>query len=136
MTTYRIKKNVPIKLQRLKHTNTGINTQIKKYEKKDGIIKEDYKNLNFCTNNVLIEFPDGFSCWVSHLDLMDIGVGITLNYSKILKIIKQCNPDAENPQKVLLNIYYEFLKGIYEKDIAKKYNIDIYIIAEIYFLLK
>jgi hypothetical protein len=135
MIIQRIKKDCRIKLYRLKYTNVGINEKIPSYLGKTGKIKENYKNLNFCTNNVLIEMDDGFSFWVSYKDLIDLSVGVKMTFNEVQKILDSIDP-GQDTVKIALNIYYDFLKGIPEKEIASKYKIDIYLIPEIYFLFK
>jgi hypothetical protein len=135
MIIQRIKKDCRIKLFRLKYTNVGINEKIPSYLGKTGKIKENYKNLNFCTNNVLVEMEDGFSFWVSYKDLLDLSVGVNLTFNEIQKILGKDDSNT-NSVKTALNIYYDFLKGVPEKEIANKYKIDIYLIPEIYFLFK
>ena len=135
MIIQKIKTNCKIKLSRLKYTNIGINKKINDYIGQTGKIKENYKNLNFCKNNVLVEMDDGFSFWVSYKDLIDLSVGVNLTFNQVQKILNKNNPN-KNSVKESLNIYYDFLKGIPEKEISKKYNIDIYLISEIYFLFK
>jgi len=135
MIIQRIKKDCRIKLYRLKYTNIGINEKIPSYLGKTGKIKENYKNLNFCANNVLIEMDDGFSFWVSYKDLIDLSIGVNMTFNEVQKILNNINPEGDSI-KTALNIYYDFLKGISEKEIASKYKIDIYLIPEIYFLFK
>jgi len=135
MIIQKIKTNCKIKLSRLKYTNIGINKKINDYVGQTGKIKENYKNLNFCKNNVLIEMDDGFSFWVSYKDLIDLSVGVNLTFNQVQKILNK-NDSSQNSVKKSLNIYHDFLKGISEKEISEKYNIDIYLIAEIYFLFK
>jgi len=135
MIIQKIKMGCKIKLNKIKYTNIGINKKILDYVGKTGKIKENYRNLNFCENNVFVEMDDGFSFWVSYKDLIDLSIGVNLTFNQVQKILHQTDP-KKNPVKKALNIYYDFLKGVPEKEISKKYNIDIYLIAEIYFLLK
>lgn len=133
MLAQRIKKNCRIKLGSLKHTNIGINERIPNYLGKTGRIKNDSKNLNFCSNNTLITMDDGFAFWVSHKDLIDLSVGVNLTFNKVLKIINKLHLDKD-PIKIVSNIYHDFLKGTSEEEIAKKYKIEKSLISEIYFL--